>query len=213
MKISLRGWCVLGMFATVLAVLALASAGMLNAADSPSAASGQLTESSLGNLLSAVGLKPKKTEKRYDFNFRSKRSGEEWELSMSAVLSENGHAVWLMAWLDELPRSSADVPRTALLRMLAENDRLGKGKFFAYVAGNRRFVLQRVIPNEGITTTSFRNALIDLGNSVSQSYPIWAVSNWKSQVSPPTSKSNSAAKSPIKRTSSTSNQFRSNQRR
>ena len=38
---------------------------------------------------------------------------------MSAVLSQNGQSIWLMAWLDELPRSSAEVPRAALLRLLA----------------------------------------------------------------------------------------------
>ena len=52
-----------------------------------------------------------------------------------------------MAWLDELPRSASDVPRVALLRLLADNDKMGGGKFFTYVPGIRRFVLQRVIPN------------------------------------------------------------------
>ena len=74
---------------------------------------------------------------------------------------------------------TADVPRTALLRLLADNDRLGKGKFFAYIANNRRFVLQRVVPNAGITTAGFRDDLKDLGTSVVQTFPHWSVANWK----------------------------------
>ena len=53
---------------------------------------GQLTEESLGNLLDAMGLEPKKEEKRYDFNFKALYQGEEWDLTMSAVLSQNGES-------------------------------------------------------------------------------------------------------------------------
>ena len=109
---------------------------------------GQLTEEQLGNLLKAMGLKAEKVEKRFDFVFRSVHNKEDWDLSMTAVLSADNKSIWIMAWLDELPKSAADVPRTALLRLLAANDRLGHGKFFAYVASNRRFVMQRIIPNE-----------------------------------------------------------------
>jgi len=142
---------------------------------------GQLTEESLGNLLRAMGLKPKKEEKRYDFRFKAILNKEEWELSMSAVLSQNGASIWVMAWLDELPKSAADVPRTALLRLLADNDRLGKGKFFAYIASNRRFVLQRVIPNKNISTAMFRDVLKDLGATVVITYPHWSVANWNNK--------------------------------
>ena len=142
---------------------------------------GQLTEQSLGNLLLAMGLKPKKAEKRYDFRFKAILNKEEWELSMSAVLAQNGKSVWVMAWLDELPKSAADVPRTALLRLLADNDRLGKGKFFAYIASNRRFVLQRVVPNENLSTAAFRDVLKDLGATVVVTYPHWSVTNWSSK--------------------------------
>ena len=120
----------------------------------------------LGNLLVSLGLKPEISDKRYDFKFKSKYNGEEWNLSMSAVLSQDGQAIWIMAWLDELPRSAADVPRTALLRLLSHNDKLGNGKFFAYIAGNRRFVLQRVLVNRDQSAASMRTALQDLGNSV-----------------------------------------------
>ncbi|GAB4157322.1 MAG: hypothetical protein Tsb009_34390 [Planctomycetaceae bacterium] len=149
------------------------------AAQSTAPQQGQLTEQSLGNLIAAMGLKPVKEQKRYDFRFKAILNGEEWELSMSAVLSTNGKSLWVMAWLDELPKSAADVPRTALLRLLASNDRLGKGKFFAYIASNRRFVLQRVIPNENMTTAKFRDVLKDLGATVVVTYPQWSVSNWK----------------------------------
>ena len=100
---------------------------------------------------------------------------------MSAVLSQNGESLWVMAWLDELPASSADVPKTALLRLLANNDRLGKGKFFAYVHENRRFVMQRVMDNQDLSVEKLRDVLQDLGGSVAETYEYWTVDNWASE--------------------------------
>lgn len=138
----------------------------------------QVNEDQLGQLIAALGLQPEKKEQRYDFAFRATLDEEEWELSMSAVLSRDAQSVWIMAWLDELPKSSAQVPRTALLRLLAQNDQLGEGKFFAYIPGNRRFVLQRTIPNKNLTSAQLRVMLQDLGSSVVETYPVWAVANW-----------------------------------
>jgi len=148
------------------------------------AAKGKLTDESLGNLLKAMGLDAKLNEKRYDFTFKSTVEKEDWDLSMSAVLSQDGNSVWIMAWLDECPKSAADVPRLALLRLLAQNDKLGKGKFFAYIATNKRFVLQRVIANDNMSTAAFRSALDDLGLSVVETYPYWSVANWSSSNQP-----------------------------
>ena len=140
----------------------------------------RLSEEQLGLLLEAMGLKPQKTEKRYDFGFRTALDGEEWNFTMSAVLSKDETSIWVMAWLDPLPRSAADVPRTALLRLLAENDRLGNGKFFAYIASNRRFVLQRVVDNREMNTAKFHGILKDIAVSVRDTYPFWKVENWTS---------------------------------
>ncbi len=142
------------------------------------AAPGQLSEEQLGQLITAMGLKPDKKEQRYDFAFKAKMGEQEWELSMSSVLSRDGKTIWLMAWLDELPKSANDVPRTALLRLLAENDKLGNGKFFTYIPANRRFVLQCTVPNENMTTAKFKYVLQDLGTSVVESHEVWSVANW-----------------------------------
>lgn len=139
---------------------------------------GQLSEEQLGQMLTAMGLKPDKKEQRYDFAFKAKMGEQEWELSMSTVLSRDGKSVWLMAWLDELPKLAEAVPRTALLRLLAENDRLGNNKFFAYIPANRRFVLQCTVPNENMTTAKFKHQLQELGTSVVESYDVWSVANW-----------------------------------
>jgi hypothetical protein len=96
---------------------------------------------------------------------------------MSAVLSRNGETVWVMAWLDQIPQSS-EVPRTALLRLLAANDRLGEGKFFAYIPTNKRFVMQRVVPNRDLTNKKMMETLQDLASSVADEYPTWSVANW-----------------------------------
>lgn len=139
---------------------------------------GALNEQSLGQVLTTIGLKPVKTDKRYDFAFKTSVKGEEWKFSMSAVLSRNGQTVWLMAWLDEIPAKSSEVPQLALLRLLAANDKMGNGKFFAYIPTNKRFVLQRVIRNERITTKGLTDALQDLAISVADEYPTWSVANW-----------------------------------
>lgn len=138
----------------------------------------RLTEESLGSVLTSIGLKPIKTDKRYDFAFKTTIRGEEWKFSMSAVLSRNNESVWLMAWLDQIPSQSSNVPRTALLKLLAANDRLGNGKFFAYIPTNKRFVLQRVIKNNGMTTRKMMDSLQDLAVSVADEYPIWSVAKW-----------------------------------
>jgi len=144
----------------------------------PAPLPGQISESELGEMLAAVGLKPTKTEQRYDFAFKTSYRGEEWKFSMSAVLSRNGQSLWVMAWLDQIPTTASEVPRTALLRLLAANDRLGEGKFFAYIPTNKRFVMQRVVSNRDMTNRKMMELLQDLAASVADEYPTWAVANW-----------------------------------
>ena len=164
------------------ALMLFGQAQDVSAQEAPAAATapapGQLSEADLGNMLAAIGLKPTKTEQRYDFAFKTSYRGEEWKFSMSSVLSRNGEAVWVMAWLDQIPSTANEVPRTALLRLLAANDRLGNGKFFAYIPTNKRFVLQRVVKNEEMTSKKMMEILQDLAASVADEYPTWAVTNW-----------------------------------
>lgn len=143
---------------------------------------GALTEQALGEALTSIGLKPVRTDKRYDFAFKTSIRGEEWKFSMSAVLSRNGESIWVMAWLDQIPSQASQVPRTSLLRLLAANDRLGNGKFFAYIPTNKRFVLQRVLKNEHMTTKKLMESLQDLAVSVADEYPTWSVANWTSDT-------------------------------
>ena len=139
---------------------------------------GGVDEDGLGQMVNALGLKPEKQLQRYDFAFRAEMDGTEWTLSMSAVLSQDHQSLWLMAWLDELPKSSEAVPRAALLRLLAENDSLGDGKMFAYIPNNRRFVMQRAVANEQMTSAKFRSLLQDLGASVVESHGTWSTAEW-----------------------------------
>lgn len=179
MKLGIRRWILFGLLAG-LSMGLTEEVRAQSAAPAPAARKpGQLTEEQLGQALASLGLTPKKVTQRYDFAFQAKMDDDEWQLSMSSVLSQDGEWIWLMAWLDELPNTSADVPRTALLRLLAENDRLGNGKFFAYIPANRRFVLQIAIPNEDVTSTRLKDVLQDLGTSVVETYPQWSVANWK----------------------------------
>ena len=139
---------------------------------------GGVDEEGLGQMVNALGLKPEKQLQRFDFAFRAEMEGTEWTLSMSAVLSQDQQSLWLMAWLDELPKSSEAVPRAALLRLLAENDTLGDGKMFAYIPNNRRFVMQRAVANEQMTSAKFRAQLQDLGASVVETHGTWSTAEW-----------------------------------
>ena len=143
------------------------------------AATGRLTDESLGELLRSVGLTPKQVDFRHDFRFQADFEGQAWNLRMTAALSRDGESLWLMAWLDELPASAADVPRTALLKMLAANDDLGGNTFYAFLPASRRFVLQRVVPNRNLDAASLIAGLSDLGATVRAQQPIWSTGGWK----------------------------------
>lgn len=161
---------------------ALAAVGACAAASLPVMAAaeggsgeGRVTVESLGDLLRSLKLTPTRQESRHDFAFAAKVGGpgsEEWTLSMSVVLSKDEKSIWLMSWLDEMP---SEVPSSALLSLLALNDRLGNGHFFAYVPSNRRIVLERIVPNENITTRTFRAYLLDMGRSVALTHSEWSL--------------------------------------
>ncbi|SFJ04676.1 type III secretion system chaperone [Planctomicrobium piriforme] len=177
------------MFNRMLLVGALAGTGTILAPALPAvaqeqAAAPKVTSDELGQMIAALGLQPTKKESRYDFAFQAQLQDQEWALSMSVSLSQDGSALWVIAWLDELPKASTDVPRAALLRLLAQNDQLGDGKFFAYIPNARRFVMQRSIPNAGLTSAKLRLLLQDLGSSVVETYPIWSTSNWNPTGTP-----------------------------
>ncbi len=185
-KTSFR-WLATALCAAALGGLSAAVLPVGLAADAPArektqtsakAGAGQLTLESLGELLGALGLKATRNESRYDFEFASKQ-GDEWNFTMSVVLSKDERTLWIMAWLDELPKSSKDVPHKALLRLLADNDLMGNGLFFSYIPENRRIVLQRVIPNENVSTAAMRGALVELGTAVVGTFDHWSVANWK----------------------------------
>ena len=174
--------------------------------ETPPTPAGGLTEDALGEMLAALGLKPTKEKSRFDFQFATTLEGEKWDFTMSAVLSRNGQSLWVMAWLDELPKSAAAVPRSALLKMLAANDRMGAGKFFAYIPANRRFVLQRVVANEAMSNKKVRGLLIDLGRSVRAEYGTWSVEGWTRPAEGPQT-AEAPARRPAKRVSVNDSKF------
>lgn len=186
------------LFNRMLLVGALAGAGSVVVPAAPVVAQDQpaadrVSIEQVTEMVSALGIQAQRKGNRCDFAFNAQMQDQEWALSMSVALSEDGQSVWLIAWLDELPKASNDVPRGALLRLLAKNDQLGEGKFFAYIPGNRRFVMQRSIPNTGLTSARLRLLLQDLGTSVVDTYPIWAVVNWSPTGIPAAPVSNPAA--------------------
>lgn len=162
--------------AGVLVVLVAWAADWSDAADVTKA--GSVDPASLGRMLGTLGLKPTAVGTRFDFEFQTREGDQEWGFAMSAVISQDSGTIWLMAWLEEMPKQASKVPAAALLRMLAENDRLGNGKFFAYDRQNRRFLMQRVIPNEGITPAVLRDVIDDMAKGVIGSHVTWSVAQW-----------------------------------
>ena len=162
--------------AGVLVVLVAWAGGWSDAADVSSA--GSVNSDGLGRMLGTLGLKPRAAGTRFDFEFQSLQGDQEWGFAMSVVISQDAGTIWVMAWLEEMPKQAAKVPAAALLRMLAENDRLGNGKFFAYDRQNRRFLMQRVIPNEGITPAVLRDVIDDMAKGVIGSHVAWSVAQW-----------------------------------
>jgi len=153
-------------------------AGKAPAKTNPELADGQLSVEALGNLLEAMGLKPNRFETSYNFTFPFKAETE-WNMAMTATMSQDEEGIWITAWLAELPQSAADVPRTALLRLLAQNDELGGGIFFAYMPKVRKIVLECMIANEDVTSASFREDVRDLATRVAETQQFWDVAEWK----------------------------------
>lgn len=189
------------------AAIGLTAAGSSVMAQAEARAPGQLNEEQLGQMIAALGVKPDKQQQRYDFAFRAKMGEAEWELSMSAVLSQDEKTIWVMAWLDELPKSANDVPRNALLRLLAENDKIGNGKFFAYIPSNRRFVLQKIVANENMTSAKFKVVLQDLGTTVVETHGVWSTANWTEGAPTTNTAATPSAQQPTTRSAENSSKF------
>ncbi len=151
----------------------------------------QLTVDALGKMLEAMGLKPNKFESSFNFTFpfKAKTEGEksdaEWNMTMAATMSTDEQGIWLTAFLAELPQTAADVPRTALLRLLAQNDEMGEGIFFAYIPKVKKIVLECFIANEDITSALFKECLVDLASRVVTSQQYWNVAEWKQTPAAP----------------------------
>jgi hypothetical protein len=56
---------------------------------------------------------------------------------------------------------------------------LGDGIFFAYIPKVRKIVLERMIHNEGITSANFKESISELATRVTETQPLWTVSEWK----------------------------------
>lgn len=138
----------------------------------------QLSLEALGTMLEAMGLKPNKFESSYNFTFPFKAETD-WNMTMAATMSADEQGIWLTAFLAELPQTAADVPRTALLRLLAQNDEMGEGIFFAYMSKVRKIVLECFLANEDINSALFKECLTDLASRVAATQQYWDVAEWK----------------------------------
>jgi len=155
--------------------------------------SNQLSVEALGTMLEAMGLKPNKFESSFNFTFpfKAKTEGDkadkdvEWNMTMAATMSTDEQGIWVTAFLAELPQTAADVPRTALLRLLAQNDEMGEGIFFAYIPKVKKIVLECFLANEDINSALFKECLTDLASRVAATQQYWNVAEWKQNPAAP----------------------------
>lgn len=144
----------------------------------------QLTVEALGTMLEAMGLKPNRFESSFNFTFPFKAEIE-WNMTMAATMSTDEQGIWVTAFLAELPQTAADVPRTALLRLLAQNDEMGEGIFFAYIPKVKKIVLECFLANEDINSALFKECLTDLASRVAATQQYWNVAEWKQNPAAP----------------------------
>ncbi len=130
----------------------------------------------LGDMLEKMGLEPYHAQVRYDFQFRAELDGQEIELSLSAMLRDEGSRVYVIAWLDPLP--AGVIPGSPLLEMLSRNEEMGQGLQFAYSKQTGRFLLSKTIPNKDITAELLTTVFQDVSLSVTENWSTWSTSNW-----------------------------------
>ncbi len=129
----------------------------------------------VGQTLRTAGFQPQQADLRYDFQFTQVYKSRSWQFTMSAVLSQDGETLWLVAWLNELPED-AQPSAEALLQVLTLNDRLGGNTFFAYLPTYRRLVLERPVGLQGrrLDGKALREVILDLSRTVADTYSTWS---------------------------------------
>ncbi len=131
----------------------------------------------LGQTLRAAGFEPTKASLRYDFRFSHQYDGQPWQFTMSAVLSQDGETLWLLAWLGTVPEDTQAVNAQQLLQLLALNDKIAPRRFFAYLPTYKRLVLEQPISlqNRRLDGKTLRQYVIDFGKVVASTYPHWSL--------------------------------------
>lgn len=133
----------------------------------------------LGAMIREMGLEPYRVQSRYDLQYLTEVNGQEIELSLSAVLRENNSLVRIRAWLDPLPAGA--VPGEPLLEMLARNEEMHRGLRFAYSKQMGRFLLEKTVPNNGLTPQLLTGIFQDVSQGVTENWSVWSTSNWKNR--------------------------------
>ena len=127
----------------VLFVLGALAVDWSDAADR-STSTGVIDSEGLGRMLRSVGVKPRAAGSRYDFEFHSKQGGQEWDFAMSAVISQNGGTIWVMAWREEMLQHAQTVSDARTL--LADERQVGEASTFS--------------PSEPIDVTQYEGEIV-----------------------------------------------------
>jgi hypothetical protein len=129
----------------------------------------KLTEDQLKDMLEKMGYEVKADGQPGSRYFEVTES--RWYIDIS--LSSDGSTIWCSAGLNKIP-TPAKAPSEKLLGLLSAS---GSWGYFAYFSQNQLLVIEKDIPNKGVTPASLKKALGNLASVMTDTQSIWTGEN------------------------------------
>ena len=129
----------------------------------------KLTEDQLKDMLEKMGYEVKAEGQPGSRYFEVQES--RWFLDIS--LSSDGSTIWCSAGLAKIP-NAAKAPSDKLLGLLSAN---GSWGYFAYFSQNQLLVIERDVPNKGVTPASLKKTLGNLASVMTDTQSLWTGEN------------------------------------
>ncbi|HCS50296.1 MAG TPA: hypothetical protein DIW81_01680 [Planctomycetaceae bacterium] len=140
------------------------------------AANTQLTMNDLGRLIQELQLTPKLVGSQYDVVYQAEMNDQEIEVFFSLKLTNDHSKVRIRAWLDPLPES--EISEKHLLELLAAGSELESCFHFGYNKDVKRFLLEAIVPNQNLTSKDLDTTMLQVSEEVSNTWLLWATSEW-----------------------------------
>lgn len=136
----------------------------------------QLTLNDLGRLIQDLQLTPKLVGSQYDVAYQAEMDDQEIEVFFSLKLTNDQSKVRIRAWLD--PRPECEISEKHLLELLAAGSELESCFHFGYNKDVQRFLLEAILPNKDLTSKDLNTTMLQVSEEVSNTWLLWATSEW-----------------------------------